>query len=125
MKSISFPKMISHNYVQTVSDYDATLQNMKLLLGSEKGEFVFDPFFGIRLKRYTFEQNNKILMDILIDEIYEQLVIFMPQLIIKRKDITLVSEMAKIYVNINAQLNNMISSFNNEEAKQEIKKIFL
>ena len=103
MKSISFPKMISHNYVQTVSDYDATLQNMKLLLGSEKGEFVFDPFFGIRLKRYTFEQNNKILMDILIDEIYEQLVIFMPQLIIKRKDITLVSETAKIYVNIKAR----------------------
>ena len=64
MKSISFPKMISHNYIQTVSDYDATLQNMKLLLGSEKGEFVFDPFFGIRLKRYMFQQNSKILMDI-------------------------------------------------------------
>lgn len=103
MKSISFPKMISHNYIQTVSDYDATLQNMKLLLGSEKGEFVFDPFFGIRLKRYMFEQNNKILMDILIDEIYEQLVIFMPQLIISRKDISLVSDMAKIYVNIKAR----------------------
>lgn len=122
MKSISFPKMISHNYVQTVSDYDATLQNMKLLLGSEKGEFVFDPFFGIRLKRYTFEQNNKILMDILIDEIYEQLVIFMPQLIIKRKDITLVSEMAKIYVNIKARnqkdfsLNSYnLVLFNNQE----------
>ena len=114
MKSISFPKMISHNYVQTVSDYDATLQNMKLLLGSEKGEFVFDPFFGIRLKRYTFEQNNKILMDILIDEIYEQLVIFMPQLIIKRKDITLVSEMAKIYVNIKArnQKDFSLNSYN-------------
>ena len=122
MKSISFPKMISHNYVQTVSDYDASLQNMKLLLGSEKGEFVFDPFFGIRLKRYTFEQNNKILMDILIDEIYEQLVIFMPQLIIKRKDITLVSEMAKIYVNIKARnqkdfsLNSYnLVLFNNQE----------
>ena len=122
MKSISFPKMISHNYVQTVSDYDATLQNMKLLLGSEKGEFVFDPFFGIRLKRYTFEQNNKILMNILIDEIYEQLVIFMPQLIIKRKDITLVSEMAKIYVNIKARnqkdfsLNSYnLVLFNNQE----------
>ena len=122
MKSISFPKMISHNYVQTVSDYDATLQNMKLFLGSEKGEFVFDPFFGIRLKRYTFEQNNKILMDILIDEIYEQLVIFMPQLIIKRKDITLVSEMAKIYVNIKARnqkdfsLNSYnLVLFNNQE----------
>ena len=103
MKSISFPNMIVHNHVQTKEDLDATKQNIKLLIYSEKGEFVFDPFFGVRLKRYMFEQNNKILMDILIDEIYEQLVIFMPQLIITRKDISLVSDMAKIYVNIKAR----------------------
>lgn len=122
MKSIAFPKMINHNCVQTVSDYDATLQNMRLVLGSEKGEFVFDPFFGIRLKRYMFEQNNRILMDILIDEIYEQLVIFMPQLIIKRKDITLTSDRAKIYANIKArnqkdfELNSYnLVLFNNQE----------
>lgn len=122
MKSIAFPKMISHNYVQTVSDYDATLQNMKLVLGSEKGEFKFDPFFGIRLKRYMFEQNNSILMDILIDEIYEQLVIFMPQLIIKRNDIRLTSDTAKIYANIKARnqkdfvLNTYnLVLFNNQE----------
>ena len=122
MKSIAFPKMISHNYVQTVSDYDATMQNMKLVLGSEKGEFKFDPFFGIRLKRYMFEQNNTILMDILIDEIYEQLVIFMPQLIVKRNDIRLTSDTAKIYVNIKARnqkdfvLNTYnLVLFNNQE----------
>lgn len=122
MKSIAFPNMISHNYVQTVSDYDATMQNMKLLLNSEKGEFIFDPFFGIRLKRYMFEQNNGILMDILIDEIYEQLVIFMPQLIIKRKDITLSSDRTKIYANIKArnqrdfELNSYnLVLFNNQE----------
>lgn len=122
MESIAFPKMISHNYVQTVSDYDATLQNMKLVLGSEKGEFVFDPFFGIRLKRYMFEQNNAILMDILIDEIYEQLVIFMPQLIITRKDITLTADRYKVYGNIKArnqrdfELNSYnLVLFNNQE----------
>ena len=70
MKSIKFPNMISHNYVQTVSDEAATLQNLKFLLNSEKGEFTFDPFFGIRLKRYMFEQNNLVLRDILIDEIF-------------------------------------------------------
>ena len=123
MKSLKFPNMISHNYIQTTeNDYDSTLQNLILLLGSEKGEFVFDPFFGIRLKRYMFEQNNKVLRDILIDEIYEQITIFMPQLIIKRKDITLVSEMAKIYVNIKARnqkdfsLNSYnLVLFNNQE----------
>lgn len=114
--------MIKNNHVQTVSDYDATLQNMKLLLGSEKGEFRFDPFFGIRLKRYLFEQNNPVLMDVLIDEIYEQLVIFMPQLIITRSDITLTKDTAKVYVNIKArnqkdfELNSYnLVLFNNQE----------
>ena len=122
MNSIAFPKMIKNNHVQTVSDYDATLQNMKLLLGSEKGEFRFDPFFGIRLKRYLFEQNNPVLMDVLIDEIYEQLVIFMPQLIINRSDITLTKDTAKVYVNIKArnqkdfELNSYnLVLFNNQE----------
>lgn len=122
MNSIAFPKMIKNNHVQTVSDYDATLQNMKLLLGSEKGEFRFDPFFGIRLKRYLFEQNNPVLMDVLIDEIYEQLVIFMPQLIIARSDITLTKDTAKVYVNIKArnqkdfELNSYnLVLFNNQE----------
>ena len=122
MNSIAFPKMIKNNHVQTVSDYDATLQNMKLFLGSEKGEFRFDPFFGIRLKRYLFEQNNPVLMDVLIDEIYEQLVIFMPQLIITRSDITLTKDTAKVYVNIKArnqkdfELNSYnLVLFNNQE----------
>lgn len=122
MNSIAFPKMIKNNHVQTVSDYNATLQNMKLLLGSEKGEFRFDPFFGIRLKRYLFEQNNPVLMDVLIDEIYEQLVIFMPQLIITRSDITLTKDTAKVYVNIKArnqkdfELNSYnLVLFNNQE----------
>ena len=122
MNSIAFPKMIKNNHVQTVSDYDATLQNMKLLLGSEKGEFRFDPFFGIRLKRYLFEQNNPVLMDVLIDAIYEQLVIFMPQLIITRSDITLTKDTAKVYVNIKArnqkdfELNSYnLVLFNNQE----------
>ena len=122
MNSIAFPKMIKNNHVQTVSDYDATLQNMKLLLGSEKGEFRFDPFFGIRLKRYLFEQNNPVLMDVLIDEIFEQLLIFMPQLIVTRSDITLTKDRAKIYVNIKArnqkdfELNSYnLVLFNNQE----------
>ena len=100
IKSISFPKMLNHNRVQLVEDYDATLQNIKTVLGSEKGEFKFDPYFGIRLKRYMFEQNNFVLQDLLLDEIYEQLVTFIPQIIVKRNDITFEKERAKLYLNI-------------------------
>lgn len=100
IKSISFPKMLNHNRVQLVEDYDATLQNIKTVLGSEKGEFKFDPYFGIRLKRYMFEQNNFVLQDLLLDEIYEQLVTFISQIIVRRNDITFEKERAKLYLNI-------------------------
>ena len=101
INSIAFPKMINHNKVQVIdNDYNATLQNIKLVLASEKGEFKFDPFFGIRLKRYLFEQNNYVLRDLLLDEIYEQLALFIPQIDVKRKDISFIVEKAKLYINI-------------------------
>lgn len=100
VKSIQFPDMIQKNRVQMVEDEDATLQNIRLVLGSEKGEFKFDPFFGIRLKRYMFEQNNYALQDLLLDEIYEQLVTFVPQITVKRNDISFEKERAKLYVTI-------------------------
>ena len=39
-------------------------------------------------------------MEILIDEIYEQLTIFIPQIKLKRKDISLVRDKWRIYANI-------------------------
>ena len=87
MKSIAFPKMFNSNSTNTVKDMEATRQNTLLLLRSEKGELFGDPYFGLRLKRYIFEQNNYILRDVIIDEIYTQLALFMPQLIVERKDI--------------------------------------
>lgn len=100
VKSISFPNMLGSNNIKLVEDNDATLQNIKLVLGSEKGEFKFDPYFGIRLKRYMFEQNNYVLQDLLLDEIYEQLVAFIPQIIVNRGDISFEKERAKLYVTI-------------------------
>ena len=54
----------------------------------------------IRLKRYMFEQNNFVLQDLLLDEIYEQLVLFVPQITVKRKDISFQKERARLYVTI-------------------------
>lgn len=102
IKSIQFPKMIDRHSVQTVEDYDATLQNIKSVLGSEKGEFKFDPFFGVRLKKYMFDQNNFALQDILKDEIYEQLVTFIPQLKLSRNDISFEVEKQTLYITIKA-----------------------
>lgn len=88
-----------------VRNGDATLQNLCLLLKSEQGEFRFDPFFGIRLKRYLFNQNDYILRDIIIDEIYTKIVTFIPQITVKREDIKLVSDRARLSVGIRCMNN--------------------
>lgn len=103
MKSINFPDMFNRNTTNIVKDFNATKQNTILLLCSEKGELFGDPYFGVRLKRYLFEQNNYILKDIIIDEIYTQLALFMPQLKVERKDIKIVQDRAKIYCNFKAK----------------------
>ena len=89
MKSIKFPEMFTRTVTNTVSDYDATLQNLKMLLWSEKGELFGDPYFGTGIKRYLYDQNDVVLIDILIDDIYTAITLFMPQIRVDRKDIQL------------------------------------
>ena len=100
MKSIKFPNMLSSASTNIVEGVEATKSNLHTLLGSEQGEFLSDPAFGLKVKSYFFEQNNDILTDIIIDDIYEQISLFMPQLIINRKDITLVKSMARLTANV-------------------------
>ena len=66
------------------------MQNLLALLGSEKREFLGDPDFGVAIKRYIFEQNNYVLRDIIIDELFTQISLFIPQVIINRKDISII-----------------------------------
>jgi hypothetical protein len=118
MRSIKFPQMFYTNYTRvwkTEEFLEATRQNTELLLQCERGELFGDPYFGILLKRYLFEQNNYILRDILIDVIYTQLAIFIPQLKIERRDIKIVQdkEKGKLYCSfsginqIDYQVNSM------------------
>lgn len=102
MKSIAFPRMFTSSSTQLVSDREASAQNLRLLLCSERGDFADDPEFGVRLKRFIFEQNDYVLQDVLIDEIYTKIAIFMPQLRVSREDIRFVRQRATLYVNIQA-----------------------
>lgn len=124
MRSINFPKIFNKNSTNIVKDFNATKQNTVLLLNVEKGELFGDPYFGLRLKRFLYEQNSYILKDIIIDEIYTQLALFMPQLKVDRKDINIVQDKYKIYCNFIAK--NManyktdmysICLYNGEEGK--------
>lgn len=90
--------MFSTNYthVWNTDEYrEATLQNTKLTLWTGQGELFGDPYFGLLLKQYMFEQNSYALRDILIDMIYTQLALFMPQLRIERKNISIIQDREK------------------------------
>ena len=111
MNCINFPKMFRGNstIVDTHESYvkgddlqkDPTMLCLDLLLKSERREMFGDPEFGIRLKYYTFSQNNYVLSDILIDEIYTQVTTFCPQIFLERKDITItLRERGKIHIRI-------------------------
>lgn len=92
MRSISFPNIFNKTYVNIVGDKKASLQNLKLLLWSGKGELFGDPYYGTNLKRYLFNQNDIILKDLLIDDIYTAIKLFMPQVEVDRKDIVIKSD---------------------------------
>lgn len=98
MRSLKFPKMFNTNStnVWKSSEYiEATKQNTMLLLNTTRGELFGDPYFGLMIKKYLFDQNNYILRDAIIDVIYTQLAIFIPQLKVRREDIEIIQDRQK------------------------------
>ena len=102
MYSINFPKMVSNVNTLIIEDHAATASNLKLLLASDKYSLLGDPYYGTNLKRLMFEQNNQILRDLIIDDIYTAILTFMPQIKVDRKDITVTSDRASVFANIKA-----------------------
>ncbi len=92
--------MFTSSSTLVIKDKKASLQNLKLLICSEKGEMLDDPSFGVSIRKYIFDQNGYILYDILVDEIYSQIKIFAPQLTVNRKDIELIQRKETIYAKI-------------------------
>ena len=70
MNSIAFPNIFNNTSTRVVSDHEATAQNLKLLLASDRGSFFGDPYYGNIIKSLMFNQNDIILRDIVIDAIY-------------------------------------------------------
>ena len=100
MYSFSFPKMFNTTTANLVKDKEAIKSNMILLLSTERDTLFGDPFFGSQLRKYMFEQSSSIIMDLLIDEIYSCIIMFMPQVYLTRKDIKVYCSRSTIYAEI-------------------------
>ena len=103
MNAVSFPDMISNNSTNIITDEDATLQNLKYLILSSKNTLFGDPYFGTNLKKLIFDRNNTILRDIVIDDIFTAITMFMPQIKVERRNISVESEGSRLYINIRTQ----------------------
>lgn len=126
MNSVGFPKMFTGNSTKIISDtddsYESTLQSLHLFLSSEAGTLFGDPDFGIKCRRFYFNQNNYILKDILIDEIYSKISTFFPQIYIERKYIKIEQSIGKLHAKITCTNRKNYKTedfdlvlFNNEE----------
>lgn len=119
MRSIKFPKMFNPNSTRvwkSSEHLEATKQNTKLLLNTNRGELFGDPYFGLMFKRYLFDQNSYILRDAIIDMIYTQLAIFIPQVKVKREDIEIIQdrERGKLYCRFSgiSQIDYTFNTYN-------------
>ena len=127
MRSLSFPVMFKNTKTLVSEDKDATMNNLSLLLKSSKGELFGDPFFGTKLMELFYAQNNIVLEDLVVDEIYTAIIQFMPQLILTRKDIQITRDKLNLYVSISARnsLNQTTNMYNiklvtgNDELNEE------
>lgn len=113
MYSIKFPDIFSSAKTNLIKDNEATLSNTKLLIASWKDSLFGDPYFGTNIKRYVYEQNNIILRDIIIDDIFESIRTFIPQILVRRDWIKINQKNSELYATINCinKLDNQPDMF--------------
>ena len=105
--------MIKNNQTQLVRDSDATQSNLVLALLSNKKSFIYDPDFGCTLGSMFFNQNNDLIPELVIDQVYTCIVNFMPQLQLSRNDIKLSQHTTGVDIHINVKniLTNEVSMY--------------
>lgn len=110
MYSIKFPEMLSGQKTALVQDHDATAQNLKYLLLSDKMSMMGDPYYGTNLKRLLHSQ-SKVLKDILLDDIFTAVAQFMPQVKMSRNDMDIYVLNQNVYVKF--RCTNILDKVNN------------
>ena len=102
MQSIAFPDFLSSTSTKVILDHEATVSNLKALLLSDKMSLFGDPYFGTSLKKLMYEQNNQLIKDLVIDDIFIAIQTFMPQIRVERKGIVVNADRTRVYIDIKA-----------------------
>lgn len=111
MYSIGFPNIFNGSTIHLNKDFAAVKSNLRNLLGSDKGGLYGDPNFGTALKPIIYDQAAQpILKDLIIDEVFESIYSYMPQITVKREDIDIKIEKNIVSVSINVSNNPGVTS---------------
>ena len=102
INSIAFPDMLSSTRMNVISEDDATTSNLRLLLLSPRKSLFGDPYYGNELKDVIFSQSGQIIKDLIVDEIYTTIAVFMPQLSVSRDDISIETDGVELYTTFKA-----------------------
>lgn len=102
INSIAFPDMLSSTRMNIISEDDATASNLRLLLLSPRKSLFGDPYYGNELKDVIFSQSGQIIKDLIVDEIYTAIAVFMPQLSVLRDDIFIETDGVELYTTFKA-----------------------
>jgi len=109
--SIMFPvKMESETNAGMASFTDAQAteaikQNMKMLLLTRQGEYVWDPQFGVGLYSYLFENDATIDTGFIEGQIEEQISTYMPYVAVDGLSVQIDSEYQTLKVQIKFRFN--------------------
>lgn len=102
MNSIAFPNIFNTTTTNIYKDHQATVSNLILTLQSARGSLFGDPDFGTNLKKLIYDQGDSTLMELVTEDIYVTIKLFVPQLLLERSDITFSIKDNVLFVNIQA-----------------------
>lgn len=111
MYSIGFPKIFNGSKIKLSKDYDAIKANLKALLASDRGALFGDPYYGTKLKTLLWQQPaDPVIRQLIIDDIFEAIYSYMPQISVNRDDITVTVDGNVVSVQISVKADSSIES---------------
>lgn len=102
MNSIAFPNIFNTTTTNIYKDHQATVSNLILTLQSVRGSLFGDPDFGTNLKKLIFDQGDSAIQELVAEDVYITIKLFVPQLLLERSGITFSISDNILYVNIKA-----------------------
>lgn len=97
MKGLAFPLTV---VPRTASRPELIRASLLTILGTEKGERLFDPEFGVRVRSYLFEPQSDTLFELVRTDVMGALGAYEPRIAVVAVDPSWVEELEQRYLKV-------------------------